>query len=131
MMYFDRMDWQAISQANARRGLFRVLAVGCVIFFLLVAVGRLSNATYMQDGLWEILCKRGNFCPNRCSLRVGAFCAEVVIPNYVCRWHVTWSINAETGEVVSPLFSTNAADSLPKRDEKKRQQSQENELNRD
>jgi hypothetical protein len=76
-------------------------------------------------------CKRGNFCPNRRSLRVGAFCAEVVIPNYVCRWHVTWSINAETGEVVSPLFSTNAADSLPKRDEKKRQQSQENELNRD
>lgn len=32
-----------------------MLAVGCVIFFLLVAVGRLSNATYMQDGLWEIL----------------------------------------------------------------------------
>jgi hypothetical protein len=31
-----------------------VPAVGCVIFVLLVAVGRLRNATYMQDGLWEI-----------------------------------------------------------------------------
>jgi len=54
MLYFDQMDWQKISQANARRGLFRVLAVGCVIFVLLVAVGRLGNAIYMQDGLWEI-----------------------------------------------------------------------------
>ena len=54
MLYFDQMDWQKISQANARRGLFRVLAVGCVIFVFLVAVGRLTNATYMQDGLWEI-----------------------------------------------------------------------------
>jgi putative effector of murein hydrolase len=54
MLYFEQMDWQTISQANARRGLFRVLAVGWVIFVLVVAVGRLRNATYMQDGLWEV-----------------------------------------------------------------------------
>jgi hypothetical protein len=54
MLYFHHMGWQEISRANARRGLVGVLAVGCVIFVLLVAVGRLTNATYMQDGLWEI-----------------------------------------------------------------------------
>jgi hypothetical protein len=48
------MDWQTISQANARGGLVRVLFVGCVIFVLLAAVGRLRNAPYMQHGLWEI-----------------------------------------------------------------------------
>jgi hypothetical protein len=48
------MGWQEISRANARRGLVRVLAVGCGIFVLLVAVGRLTSAIYMQDGLWEI-----------------------------------------------------------------------------
>jgi hypothetical protein len=54
MLYFHHMGWQEISQANARRWLVRVLAVGCVIFVLLVAGGRIRNATYMQDGLWEI-----------------------------------------------------------------------------
>jgi putative effector of murein hydrolase len=54
MLYFHQMGWQEISQANARRWLVRVLAVGCTIFVVLEAVGRLSNATYMADGHWEI-----------------------------------------------------------------------------
>jgi hypothetical protein len=48
------MDWQTISRANARRGLFQVLGCGSVIFLILLAAGRMANAAYMQDSLWSI-----------------------------------------------------------------------------
>ena len=48
------MDWQTISRANARRGLFQVLGYGSVIFLILLAAERMTNAAYMQDSLWSI-----------------------------------------------------------------------------
>jgi hypothetical protein len=48
------MDWQTKTRANARKGLFQVLGYGSVIFLILLAAGRMTNAAYMQDSLWSI-----------------------------------------------------------------------------
>jgi hypothetical protein len=48
------MDWQTKTRANATRGLFQVLGYGSVIFLILLAAGRMTNAAYMQASLWSI-----------------------------------------------------------------------------
>jgi hypothetical protein len=48
------MDWQTKTRADARRGLFQVLGYGSVIFLILLAAGRITNAAYTQDSLWSI-----------------------------------------------------------------------------
>ena len=54
ILYSHHTDWQTRSRANARTWLYHLLGFGCAIFVVLVAVGRLTKATYMQDGLWMI-----------------------------------------------------------------------------
>ena len=69
------MDWQTKTRANSRRGLFQVLGYGFVIFLILLAAGRMTNAAYMASGAF--FGKRCNCLAALGRLRDSAFATEV------------------------------------------------------